>query len=260
MKKAGAPAIKVRVESSAVDGALGSASAARAAPARKRAREPDEFDAAPAVSSRAAVDDDDEYDLPPEVTFREGGSSGAAAGPRAAADAAAAAMGSASAIGIGAIVPYSGGATGGPGGGLFSGAPARPIAITKHGVRQFVETSHGVRLFLQNCVASTDLRCSPDLAHIATHARNAEYNPQRFSAVILRIREPKATALVFQSGKMVLTGSKNEEDALLASRTVAKIIMVRFRFFLTRWLGHPLSQSPPFHNPHPFRNLAFPAQ
>ena len=38
-------------------------------------------------------------------------------------------------------------------------------------------------------------------------ARNAEYNPKRFAAVIMRIREPRTTALIFSSGKMVCTGN-----------------------------------------------------
>jgi len=72
----------------------------------------------------------------------------------------------------------------------------RPTAMTRNGIRQFVETEHGVRLFLQyalrgfsfcshphcviyrNCVATINLQTKPDLAHIATHARNAEYNPR----------------------------------------------------------------------------------
>eukprot|EP00850_Spirogloea_muscicola_P015289 SM000116S24210 [mRNA] locus=s116:14803:15219:- [translate_table: standard] len=45
--------------------------------------------------------------------------------------------------------------------------------------------------------------CKLDLKHIALHARNAEYNPKRFAAVIIRIRDPKTTALIFASGKMV---------------------------------------------------------
>lgn len=31
---------------------------------------------------------------------------------------------------------------------------------------------------------------------------------QRFAAVIMRIREPRTTALIFSSGKMVCTGAK----------------------------------------------------
>lgn len=47
---------------------------------------------------------------------------------------------------------------------------------------------------------------------------------QRFAAVIMRIREPKTTALVFASGKVVVTGAKSEDDARLAARKYARII------------------------------------
>jgi transcription initiation factor TFIID TATA-box-binding protein len=47
---------------------------------------------------------------------------------------------------------------------------------------------------------------------------------QRFAAVIMRIREPKTTALIFASGKMVVTGAKSEDDSKLASRKYARII------------------------------------
>lgn len=56
------------------------------------------------------------------------------------------------------------------------------------------------------------------------HARNAEYNPKRFAAVIMRIREPRTTALIFSSGKMVCTGAKSEDDSRLAARKYARII------------------------------------
>lgn len=63
-----------------------------------------------------------------------------------------------------------------------------------------------------------------DLKKIALRARNAEYNPKRFAAVIMRIREPRTTALVFSSGKMVCTGAKSEEMSCLAARKYARII------------------------------------
>ena len=47
-----------------------------------------------------------------------------------------------------------------------------------------------------------------ELKTIALRARNAEYNPKRFAAVIMRIRDPRTTALIFSSGKMVCTGAK----------------------------------------------------
>lgn len=81
-----------------------------------------------------------------------------------------------------------------------------------------------LRPTLQNVVSTVNLGCRLDLKEIAQHARNAEYNPKRFAAVIMRIREPKTTALIFASGKMVCTGAKSEEDARTAARKYAKII------------------------------------
>jgi len=89
--------------------------------------------------------------------------------------------------------------------------------VTTGGVSGIVPT-------LQNIVATVNLDCRLDLKTIALHARNAEYNPKRFAAVIMRIRDPKTTALIFASGKMVVTGAKSEDDSRLASRKYARII------------------------------------
>ncbi|KAK4336409.1 TATA-box-binding protein [Rhodotorula toruloides] len=83
---------------------------------------------------------------------------------------------------------------------------------------------NGIVPTLQNIVATVNLECKLDLKTIALHARNAEYNPKRFAAVIMRIREPKTTALVFASGKVVVTGAKSEDDSRLAARKYARII------------------------------------
>ncbi|CAI4219912.1 unnamed protein product [Parascedosporium putredinis] len=98
-------------------------------------------------------------------------------------------------------------------------APATPAATpaTNPGASGLTPT-------LQNIVATVNLDCRLDLKTIALHARNAEYNPKRFAAVIMRIREPKTTALIFASGKMVVTGAKSEDDSKLASRKYARII------------------------------------
>lgn len=86
------------------------------------------------------------------------------------------------------------------------------------------DAAGGITPILQNLVATTDLGVRLDLKTIALHARNAEYNPKRFAAVIMRIREPKTTALIFASGKMVVTGAKCVDDSRLASRKFARII------------------------------------
>jgi len=77
---------------------------------------------------------------------------------------------------------------------------------------------------LQNIVSTVNMVCTLDLKKIALQARNAEYNPRRFAAVIMRIRDPRTTALIFRSGKMVCTGAKSEEQSRLAARKYARII------------------------------------
>lgn len=82
----------------------------------------------------------------------------------------------------------------------------------------------GIVPTLQNVVATVNLGCKLVLTDIALKARNSEYNPKRFAAVIMRIREPKTTALIFSSGKMVCTGAKSEEQSRLAARKYARIV------------------------------------
>ncbi|XP_009864665.1 PREDICTED: TATA-box-binding protein isoform X2 [Apaloderma vittatum] len=84
--------------------------------------------------------------------------------------------------------------------------------------------SSGIVPQLQNIVSTVNLGCKLELKTIALRARNAEYNPKRFAAVIMRIREPRTTALIFSSGKMVCTGAKSEEQSRLAARKYARVV------------------------------------
>ncbi|XP_068457270.1 TATA box-binding protein-like 2 [Clinocottus analis] len=87
-----------------------------------------------------------------------------------------------------------------------------------------VSERSGIIPQLQNIVSTVNLCCPLDLKFIALQARNAEYNPKRFAAVIMRIREPRTTALIFSSGKMVCTGAKSEEHSRLAARKYARVV------------------------------------
>lgn len=63
-----------------------------------------------------------------------------------------------------------------------------------------------------------------DLKQIALRCRNTEYNPKRFGAVIMRLREPRATALIFASGKMCVTGTKSAHNSVLAAKKFCYVI------------------------------------
>ncbi|RZC86032.1 hypothetical protein C5167_026708 [Papaver somniferum] len=71
----------------------------------------------------------------------------------------------------------------------------QPVYLAKH--------PSGIVPTLQNIVSTVNLDCKLGLRAIALKARNAAYIPKHFAAVIMRIREPKTTALIFASGKML---------------------------------------------------------
>ncbi|OHW89501.1 TATA-binding protein [Colletotrichum incanum] len=77
---------------------------------------------------------------------------------------------------------------------------------------------------VQNVVVTATTGCRLDLQLISTHARNSEYNPKRFAAVIMRIRKPKTTALIFASGKMVVTGARAQCHAWTACKRFSQIL------------------------------------
>ncbi|KAJ8984363.1 hypothetical protein NQ317_003510 [Molorchus minor] len=112
-------------------------------------------------------------------------------------------------------------------------APTQPISVpvVKNNASNITVATPGsaigephTNITLQNCVATVDLHTSLDLTLINARTRNTEYNPARFHGVIMRLREPRTTALIFKSGKIVCTGARNEHDALLASKKFARII------------------------------------
>ena len=104
-------------------------------------------------------------------------------------------------------------------------APSSSASVPLPNTRSWAhERCASVEMSLQNIVSTTNLGLALDLKKIALTARNAEYNPKRFSAVIVRIRDPKTTALIFQSGKMVVTGAKTEHDSKLAAKKYARIV------------------------------------
>ncbi|OQR93025.1 TATA-box-binding protein [Achlya hypogyna] len=79
-------------------------------------------------------------------------------------------------------------------------------------------------LHIKNVVGTIDVQVPLDLTTIALHARNAEYNPRRFAAVIMRLRDPKTTALIFASGKVVITGASTEKNCRIAARKYCKVL------------------------------------
>lgn len=65
---------------------------------------------------------------------------------------------------------------------------------------------------LVNIVGTTSLEHDIPLEKMAATLPNTEYNPEQFPGLVIRIKDPKTSALIFSSGKVVCTGAKNLEE------------------------------------------------
>ena len=76
---------------------------------------------------------------------------------------------------------------------------------------------------IENVVATVNLEITEkmDLNQIARKHGDTEYNPERFPGLVMRIQDPKATFLIFSTGKMVVTGLRRADEA---ARGVEKAI------------------------------------
>ena len=72
-----------------------------------------------------------------------------------------------------------------------------------------------------NIVVSTDLQHDIPLEKMAATLSNTEYNPEQFPGLVMRIRDPKTSALIFSSGNIVCTGARSLDKV---DESVAKII------------------------------------
>ncbi|ERG98778.1 MAG: TATA-box binding protein (TBP), component of TFIID and TFIIIB [Haloquadratum sp. J07HQX50] len=68
---------------------------------------------------------------------------------------------------------------------------------------------------VQNIVTSADLGESLNLNAIAIGLglENIEYEPEQFPGLVYRLDQPSVVALLFGSGKLVITGGKDPDDA-----------------------------------------------
>ena len=72
-----------------------------------------------------------------------------------------------------------------------------------------------------NIVVSTSLEHDIPLEKMAATLSNTEYNPEQFPGLVIRIKEPKTSALIFSSGKVVCTGARNMKEV---KESIQKII------------------------------------
>ena len=76
---------------------------------------------------------------------------------------------------------------------------------------------------IENVVATVVVEITEkiDLKQIARKHAEVEYNPERFPGLVMRIEKPRATILIFSTGKMVVTGLRKAAEA---PRVVEKVV------------------------------------
>ncbi len=73
-----------------------------------------------------------------------------------------------------------------------------------------------------NIVVSASLGHNIPLEKMAATLSNTDYNPEQFPGLVIRIKEPKTSALIFSSGKIVCTGARSMEKVHESIRKIIK--------------------------------------
>ncbi len=90
---------------------------------------------------------------------------------------------------------------------------------TKQSTKSAV-TGRNIRIV--NIVVSASLDHDIPLEKMAATLSNTEYNPEQFPGLVIRIKEPKTSALIFSSGKIVCTGARTLEEVRASIRKIMK--------------------------------------
>ncbi|MCD6463968.1 TATA-box-binding protein [Candidatus Woesearchaeota archaeon] len=85
-------------------------------------------------------------------------------------------------------------------------------------IKQGSEGERNVKIV--NIVVSTSLGRDVPLERMAATFSNTEYNPEQFPGLVFRIKEPKTSALIFSSGRIVCTGAKSMEKVKESIRNI----------------------------------------
>jgi len=77
---------------------------------------------------------------------------------------------------------------------------------------------------IENIVASTALGVVVALEKIVSKLEGMEYEPEQFPGLVYRMKDPKAAALIFGSGKIVCTGARSITDVTEVFKKVVKVV------------------------------------
>lgn len=102
--------------------------------------------------------------------------------------------------------------------------PVKAVAVKK--VKKQIKEKKSIKttpksIEVVNIVVSTSLEHDIPLEKMTATLSNTEYNPEQFPGLVLRIKDPKTSALIFSSGKVVCTGARSMDKV---HESIQKII------------------------------------
>jgi transcription initiation factor TFIID TATA-box-binding protein len=77
---------------------------------------------------------------------------------------------------------------------------------------------------INNITSSVNFGYNLNIKNLALKTKNAEYNSNKSSTLILKSKNTNVTATIFPSGKMICTGAKSEKESKSACIKFSKIV------------------------------------
>lgn len=96
----------------------------------------------------------------------------------------------------------------------------KSIAQVKEVIEQVIKTLKKInvkitekpKITVQNIVASGNINMMLNLNYLSLELENTEYEPEQFPGLVYKLEDPTATFLLFSNGKLVCTGTKNNQQ------------------------------------------------
>ena len=108
----------------------------------------------------------------------------------------------------------------------------KSIAQVKLVIEQVIKTLKKInikitekpKITVQNIVASGTINMKLNLNYLALALENTEYEPEQFPGLVYKLEEPNATFLLFSNGKLVCTGTKNNQQLMDSMEQLIKVV------------------------------------
>jgi len=108
----------------------------------------------------------------------------------------------------------------------------KSVAQVKEVIEQVIKTLKKInvkitdkpKITVQNIVASGHINMMLNLNYLSLELENTEYEPEQFPGLVFKLVDPTATFLLFSNGKLVCTGTKNNQQLVDSMRQLVETL------------------------------------